>query len=77
MNNDIVIRPYEPQHDESQVYALWQQMLSHHWPISYETFHYTTVANPAYQQGDHFLQLPMHNFYPLNLDASTRNSKGH
>ena len=48
MNNDIVIRPYEPQHDEGQVYALWQQMLGHHWPLSYETFHYTTVDNPAY-----------------------------
>ena len=55
MNNDIAIRPYEPQHDGSQVYALWQQVLSHHWPLSYETFHYTTVDNPAYQQGDHFV----------------------
>ncbi len=55
MNNNILIRPYEPQHDESHVYALWQQTLSHHWPLSYETFHYTTVDNPAYQQGDHLV----------------------
>ena len=55
MKNGIAIRPYEPQRDERQVYDLWQQTLGHHWPLSYETFHYITVANPAYQQGDHFV----------------------
>lgn len=55
MNNNIVIRPYEPQRDENQVYALWQQTISQYWHLPYENFHYTTVDNPAYQQGDHFV----------------------
>jgi GNAT superfamily N-acetyltransferase len=55
MNNAITIRSYEPHRDENQVYTLWQQTIGHHWPLSLETFHYTTVANPAYQQGDHFV----------------------
>lgn len=53
----IVLRPYEPQRDALQVYALWQQALGHLWPLQYETFQAVTVAAPVYQQGDHFVAL--------------------
>lgn len=49
------IRLYEPEHDALRVYALWQQALSHLWPLSYGTFHSVTVGNPAYRHGDHFV----------------------
>ncbi len=49
------IRSYEPQRDATQVYTLWQQTLSHLWPLPYGTFHSVIVANPAYQRGDHFV----------------------
>src|SRR5438270_10252601 len=49
------IRPYEPQGDALQVYALWQHTLGHLWPLPYNIFHALTVASPAYRQGDHFV----------------------
>ena len=49
------IRPYEPQRDELYVYDLWQQTLGDVWPLPYETFHYITVGNPAYEPGDHLV----------------------
>ena len=51
----IVLRPYEPERDERQVYHLWQRTLSHVWPLPYETFHAVTVDNAAYRPGDHFV----------------------
>lgn len=51
------IRPYKPQHDALQVYALWQHTLSHLWPLPYDIFHAVTVGNPAYQEGDHFVAM--------------------
>lgn len=51
----IVIRPYEARRDEPRVYALWQTTLGSLWPVSYETFHAVTTANPVYQAGDHFV----------------------
>jgi ribosomal protein S18 acetylase RimI-like enzyme len=53
----ITFRVYEPEHDSKQVYALWQQVLSHTWPLTYETFHTVTVGNPAYREGDHLVAL--------------------
>lgn len=49
------IRPYDPQRDALEVYALWQRTLGHQWPLSYEIFHSVTVGNPVYRQGDHFV----------------------
>lgn len=51
----IELRPYEPQKDALQIYALWQRTLGHRWPLPYEIFHAVTVANPVYQSGDHFV----------------------
>jgi beta-N-acetylhexosaminidase len=53
----ITFRVYEPYDDAGRVYTLWQQALDHRWPLPYETFQTVTVANPAYQPGDHLVAL--------------------
>jgi beta-N-acetylhexosaminidase len=53
----ITLRVYEPHADAGRVYILWQQALGQRWPLAYETFHTVTVANPAYQPGDHLVAL--------------------
>jgi beta-N-acetylhexosaminidase len=49
------IRPYEPERDESQAYALWQHTLATEWPLSQAAFHHKTVASEVYRPGDHFV----------------------
>src|SRR5262245_42023581 len=49
----LTIRPSDPQRDEAWAYALWQRTLGQFWPLSQATFHHVTVANAAYQPGDH------------------------
>src|SRR2546422_3891196 len=49
----LTIRPYDPRRDGAWAYALWQRALGQLWPLSQVTFHHVTVANTAYQPGDH------------------------
>jgi hypothetical protein len=53
--NTPTVRPYNPQHDKQQVYNLWQHALGQLWPLSQAMFHRVTVANDAYQPGDHLV----------------------
>lgn len=53
--NAPTIRLYNPQRDEQQVYDLWQRAPGQLWPLSRATFHRVTVANDAYQPGDHLV----------------------
>jgi beta-N-acetylhexosaminidase len=55
--NTVEIRPYDPPRDAAPVYALWQQTVDGLWPLPHDIFHAVTVANPAYQPGDHFVAL--------------------
>jgi GNAT superfamily N-acetyltransferase len=56
MNPSTVhLRPYEPEHDEPQAYALWQRALATKWSLSQAAFHHKTVASGVYRPGDHFV----------------------
>ena len=56
----FAIQPYNPQGDEQQVYALWQRMLGHLWPLSRASFRRVTVAGDVYRPGDHLVALAGH-----------------
>jgi beta-N-acetylhexosaminidase len=46
------IRPYQPDTDKVQAYALWQRALGSVWPISRQQFQLRTAGHEAYQAGD-------------------------
>jgi beta-N-acetylhexosaminidase len=48
-------RPYDPERDEPEAYALWQAALGSHWPVSRRTFHRVTVGSGVYEPGDHLV----------------------
>jgi ribosomal protein S18 acetylase RimI-like enzyme len=51
----IQIRPYEPERDEPQAYALWQRTLAIEWPLSQAAFRHKTVDSEVYRPDDHLI----------------------
>lgn len=49
----IKICDYEPERDEPEVYALWQQELGANWPLSLAAFRHKTIEREVYRSGDH------------------------